>query len=109
MAELLTDLEKDLAKKLARLSGSLIKMVPGDEAKKKEILELMAEEAKTIAEAATAPSERPLKDVSDSLTDSLHAIHAVLPEYAEASKQRAKARFKSSVSIIEGILNMIGL
>ncbi len=107
--KILTEAEKDLAKKVALLSGSLIRMIPGDEAKKKEILELVAEESKLVAAAATEPSERPLKDVSDNLTNTLHAIHAVLPEYEKPSQQRAKARFAASVGIIEGLLNMIGL
>lgn len=106
---MLNEKEKDLARKAARLSGSILQIIPADAEKKKEILELIAEESKILAEANSTPNDKPIKAVSDNLTDVLHAVHEVLPDYTDASKQRAKARFNSSVNIIEGILNMIGL
>lgn len=103
------DKEKDLAKKVAALTGALIQPIPGDAAKKKAYLQLIAQEMDVVAENATGPVEKPLKNISDKLTDALHAIHAVLPEYADAAKQRAKARFKSAVSILNNLLDMVGL
>lgn len=107
---MLSENEKDLAKKAAKLTGSIISVIPGDAEKKKEILDLIAEESKIIADANAAPSDKPIKAISDNLTDTLHAIYPVLPDYeGNEGKQRAKARYKNSVNIIEGILNMIGL
>lgn len=101
--------EKDLASKAARLTGSLINVIPGDAEKKKAYLELIAVEVKTVSEEASVPNEKPLKAISDNLTDTLHAINAVIPDNTDPSKARAKKRFTSAVGILNGLLDMVGL
>lgn len=104
-----TENEKALAKNTAMLAGSIIAAIPGDKEKKQAVLKLIAEEVNTLEDAATEAQEKPVKAISDNLTATLHSVHDVLPDSEEPAKQRAKARFKNAVNIVEGILNMIGL
>lgn len=104
-----TEKEKDLARKAAKLTGSIVGVIPVDAVKRKAYLDLIAEELQVVAATASENNVKPLKAISDNLTDTLHAIYEVLPVAVEDSKRRAMQRFKSSIGIMEGILNMIGL
>ena len=104
-----TEKEKALAENAALLTGSLIAVIPGDAEKKKAYLQLIAEKLATVSDEAIAHSDKPLKAISDNLTNTLYSIHAVLPATEDASKQRAQNRFKSAITLLNGLLDMVGL
>ena len=97
----LTQSQQDLAKSLAVLLGTTLHLVP-DQADVQEYVQLINTEVSTIA--STVPGTNPVADETEAALAVLNAIANVIPDGTNGKK-----KFKAAVSMVTGIVHMVGL
>jgi hypothetical protein len=100
---MLTTEQQNLAKEIGQLNAAIIAVIPNHE-NAAEFAELVATETKNFV-----GSGNEVKDIAENVVDTLEAIANVLPDSADAKKQRSKKRFKAAIGVIKNFLHLFGL